>query len=380
MSGLPRPADSKACPFLRPPLRRSRRCFVAGLCHTTSMIGLSPRLASLLLPLLPLLATTPSSAQAAQPGPIERLQTASDWTSITNPDSKPWHLKLTVTLAQLTPGAGVGTIEEWWNAPDKYRIAFDLPDYKATVIQNGATELRTPATEPPPLLPRLILWGTIHPMPRSSSFAGLLPEVTERKYGKVTVDCIALHKPSAAPRDVHAIFSTFCLAPNNSQLLLVTKDSEAWLRLTAGNFRGKQVPLELKIAVNGAVAISSHIEKLQGQAEPYDEVAQTDGLQELPDFPDFDTPGLLLGRLINGSKPTYPEFARQQHLAGEVLFDTVIGPDGHVTSVKPIFAADPTLVAAAKDAVQRWVYEPTLLNGTPTPIRTTVTVNFRMTR
>jgi periplasmic protein TonB len=36
----------------------------------------------------------------------------------------------------------------------------------------------------------------------------------------------------------------------------------------------------------------------------------------------------------------------------------------------------PLLVPAAMDAVKQWVYQPTLLNGTPVEVVTQVEVNF----
>jgi len=40
--------------------------------------------------------------------------------------------------------------------------------------------------------------------------------------------------------------------------------------------------------------------------------------------------------------------------------------------------ADPELVDAATEAVKNWRYEPTLLNGQPIEVVTTITVNFRL--
>jgi protein TonB len=38
----------------------------------------------------------------------------------------------------------------------------------------------------------------------------------------------------------------------------------------------------------------------------------------------------------------------------------------------------PLLTDAALEAVKKWVYTPTLVNGIPTPIIMTVTVHFRL--
>lgn len=41
-------------------------------------------------------------------------------------------------------------------------------------------------------------------------------------------------------------------------------------------------------------------------------------------------------------------------------------------------SVDPELVAAAVDAVRQWRYRPTLLNGVPVEVVTTVAVRFRI--
>ncbi|MEO8130009.1 MAG: energy transducer TonB [Bryobacteraceae bacterium] len=40
--------------------------------------------------------------------------------------------------------------------------------------------------------------------------------------------------------------------------------------------------------------------------------------------------------------------------------------------------ADPDLAAAAADAVRPWWYQPTLLNGQPMLVITTISVNFHL--
>ena len=40
----------------------------------------------------------------------------------------------------------------------------------------------------------------------------------------------------------------------------------------------------------------------------------------------------------------------------------------------------PLLVPAATDAVKQWVYKPTLLNGDPVDVLTTIDVNFTLSQ
>ncbi|HEX2521877.1 MAG TPA: energy transducer TonB, partial [Terriglobia bacterium] len=75
----------------------------------------------------------------------------------------------------------------------------------------------------------------------------------------------------------------------------------------------------------------------------------------------------------------YPERAQAQGIQGIVLLEAVIWKDGSVGTMRVLNKlADPDLVSSAVDAVKNWRYEPTLLNGQPIEIVTTITVNFRL--
>jgi len=83
-------------------------------------------------------------------------------------------------------------------------------------------------------------------------------------------------------------------------------------------------------------------------------------------------------KLMNRVMPAYPEDAQKRGAEGTVFLQAVIGMEGQVLSLKPINDADPEFVKAAMDAVQQWHYQPTLLNGEPVEVVTTITVAFRL--
>jgi hypothetical protein len=60
---------------------------------------------------------------------------------------------------------------------------------------------------------------------------------------------------------------------------------------------------------------------------------------------------------------------------GQVKLAIVIGKDGTVIDIDPLAGPEP-LVAPAVDAVRRWKYKPTKLNGHPVEIESTVDVAF----
>ena len=75
--------------------------------------------------------------------------------------------------------------------------------------------------------------------------------------------------------------------------------------------------------------------------------------------------------------PKYPPDARRAGLAGAVILECTIDPDGKVTDTKALRGVPP-LTDAAIEAVAQWRYTPTLLDGVAVPVIMTVTVNFKM--
>jgi protein TonB len=82
-------------------------------------------------------------------------------------------------------------------------------------------------------------------------------------------------------------------------------------------------------------------------------------------------------KLLERIEPQYPALARQAHLQGTVELHAIIARDGSIQSVE-IVSGNVILATAARDAVMRWRYRPTLLNGQPVEVETFIHVVFKM--
>src|SRR5271170_808063 len=82
-------------------------------------------------------------------------------------------------------------------------------------------------------------------------------------------------------------------------------------------------------------------------------------------------------QLINRVTPSYPPLARQTRISGTVRLHAIIGKDGSVQSLT-LESGHPLLVQSALDAVRQWRYQPTLLNGVPVEVDTTLDVIFSL--
>lgn len=76
-------------------------------------------------------------------------------------------------------------------------------------------------------------------------------------------------------------------------------------------------------------------------------------------------------------KPVYPQEAQEARVQGVVIIETRIEGDGRVSAAQ-VLRSIPMLDAAALEAVKQWEFQPTLLNGVPTPVIMTVTVQFSL--
>jgi len=80
-------------------------------------------------------------------------------------------------------------------------------------------------------------------------------------------------------------------------------------------------------------------------------------------------------KLIKKVVPEYPPLAQRMRLSGTVILLVTIDEEGNVTDVKPQ-SGHPVLQKAAIEAVSKWKYSPTVLNGEPISIQGTVRVIF----
>ncbi|HEX4073830.1 MAG TPA: TonB family protein [Candidatus Acidoferrales bacterium] len=86
---------------------------------------------------------------------------------------------------------------------------------------------------------------------------------------------------------------------------------------------------------------------------------------------------LRRGVMIYHVNPVYPDLAREQGIQGTVELEVTIGINGVVRSVTAL-SGPGMLIEAARSAVRRWRYTPSLLNGKPIESTVDVSVVFHL--
>ena len=141
---------------------------------------------------------------------------------------------------------------------------------------------------------------------------------------------------------------------------------------------------DVKLTVNSAVRLDPVLE-IGGVSESLEVVGH---VHRPPQAPLTSSPhrirvggNIQATKLTYQVKPLYPETLQQQGIEGTVLVRAIITKDGSLNAPSIIVIstlANPELAKAAIDAVKQWRYEPTLLNGEPVEVATTITVHFKL--
>jgi len=83
--------------------------------------------------------------------------------------------------------------------------------------------------------------------------------------------------------------------------------------------------------------------------------------------------------VISRPQPVYPHLAKIARIQGVVRLEAIISKTGTIEHLQ-VLSGHTTLIQAAVDAVRQWRYRPTILNGEPVEVVTTIDVHFTLSQ
>jgi protein TonB len=95
------------------------------------------------------------------------------------------------------------------------------------------------------------------------------------------------------------------------------------------------------------------------------------------DKPTRISAGVTAGMLMAPIRPVYPQIARAAGVQGAVVVEAIISKAGVIESLHVVSGPE-MLRDAAIEAIRDARYQPYRLNGEPTEVQTTITVNFKI--
>ena len=294
---------------------------------------------------------------------------------------KPWHLAVSFDL--LTPKGAVaehGTFEELWASPDRIRRAFVSPGYTATETLNKGQIFRTAQQPPPPELLQVLLTQLEVPIPDKKDVEVTNPLFEKKNFAKVELECIMLNPPHTSGLPPLGLNPSFCFNPGQPSLrLFLNYGAQQVIRNTIGHFQGKAVALDIEIFEAGVLALRAHVDQL-ASFSPQDASFAVIPNQEMVSRPADIESSVAAGHLLTKVAPLYPEQARAAHISGAVVLRATIDRSGHIQSLVPLRSPAVILTESAMKAVRQWTYDPYRIDGEPIEVRTTITVNYNMSR
>ncbi len=301
-----------------------------------------------------------------------------DSTRLKDSALKPWHLKLSFDQ-QADPDhpADSGTIEEWWAAPDLYRITVASRLYVGSTGRSGEVLFRTAGAERIPALDSDLLGLFISPLPSRERIEKFPPSLVKRPAGKTSLECFVLGFPHTGGLEIpFGTFPSFCTQSGLPGLVALYRwRDETVVVSKLGKFQGKTVATALNILDSGVSRRHAHVEALDtfpvrtaDFAPAANEVQINEALTGTP----YDPAPKLLKKEV----PQYPASSHGALISGTVILDAIISEDGHVESLAVLHSPGPEFSRASLAAVRGWRYEPPMQNGQRVKVHTEITVNF----
>jgi TonB family protein len=313
------------------------------------------------------------------PGLADRLRQATELSSLDAEGSKPWHLKLEVqTFDKDGKAAESGTVEEWWASSALNRVVYTSPAGTATEIHNGDGYFRTAGAAGGEYLFDLMRQKAVHPMSSDYESKEIKLEQQTESFGKVKLDCVMLGQEiRGVAYDPFGLFPMYCLDHDGTSLRITYDfDGLSVTRNKVGKFGEKLVPLEMSADGGGKLLATAKTVALQAVPLTAADFVPGDGLTKVGDMPAKVASGVIAGSKTGGPVPIFPQSAKERHISGTVVMHAMIGQDGRIYGLKLVSYPDGDLAISALNAVRQWTYKPYMLNGEPTEVDTTVTVNY----
>jgi hypothetical protein len=311
----------------------------------------------------------------------ERLKAASELSAIDSASLRPWHWKLDVSLADADGGNRNGGNLEMWFGGSNMLMRYSLRSERMTVLRVGDKLYRTPGDVKQLPMAVLLQLQLMHPIPDQVFAPTAMEAMTKEKSGAIDVDSITASLVKSTNEDgvVSADAALAFLLESSTARFLMTYEPGGFriIRQSLGVFQAHEVPTELalymgNVQIGGAKTVQLDVlspDETLFQVTP-DMIPVTEPIEVAPD----DISRMALSR----TPPEYPIEAKKRHAQGKLVFDAVIGRDGHVQSLQPVGTGDPALWSEGKRVIATWIYRPFVVNGIPVEVKTKIMMNFTL--
>ena len=282
-------------------------------------------------------------------------------------ETQPFLIKTDFQLFDLDgKPAEKGLAEESWGADSPNHVEFNSPSLNLTNLSNEGDSIRTHNRES--YLVRQLLASLVRPFPHIAAASGFKMEQVSREVGGSTLECFMVTSAKVSPGTAYCVDSL-------NRIIVMTGELFVIRRSNFKKFHDHENPMDMELSYEGKVALTMHVEEVdEPTTQPKIRSKQTvSSAQFIPN-------SVMAGNILKKKNPEYPKQAKKKSIEGSVLITALISKEGTIEALDIVASPDPLLTQSARDAVQTWTYRPYLLNGLPTEVDTTITVNYNLNK
>jgi hypothetical protein len=327
------------------------------------------------------LATTLAHAADKSAELRDRLRAASELSAIDSPTLRPWHWKLDASLSDTDGTKRVAGNLEMWFSGSNMLMRYSLGSERMTVLRVGDKLYRTPGEVKQLPMAVFLQLQLTHPIPDQVFAPSATEAMTKEKNGAIELDSITASLVKSTNEDgvASADAALAFLLESSTARFVMTYEPGGFriIRQSLGLFQAHEVPTELalytgNVQIGGAKTVQ--LDVLSPDAQLFQVGPEMIPLAEPIEVAPDDISRMALSR----TPPEYPIEAKKRHAQGKLVFDAMIGRDGHVQSLQPAGTGDPALWKEAKRVIATWIYRPFLVNGIPVEVKTKIMMNFTL--
>ena len=299
--------------------------------------------------------------------------------SLDNPDTKPWHLKVSYsTFDEAGKPSGTGMLEEWWAARNSSRLEVTEAGKTSRALTTPDGRFFSTDFVPMSAAVQLMHAQIVHPV-SEEDVKDAVPETREQSFANLMFQCTMLSQPVKGLAQIPlGLFPTFCTQGDKLRVSWLSTNINV-VSVQSGTFQGHTVPVKIEVVTGKNKQLEAHVDQLGTIPADSIDLSTTNLVKTTLDAVRVSS-GLSSALRIKGDPPVYPDRARRNGATGTVVMNATIGTDGRLHAIRVVSSPDPDLSVAALAGVEQWVYKPYLLNGLPCSVKSMLTVNFNLNR
>ena len=318
--------------------------------------------------------------------PHQLLLLAQKQNRLSNPDMRPWHLR--ISIKQFDPSGGMtaeSQIEEFWASESKHKMIYTTPTASMTefTTERGLFRSGVAQTSFGPMM--LAAKSFTNPIFENENLIEKwILDREKRDENGLKLVCVNVKGINIGSEKREFAGLAYCL--DSSQPALLSKTTPygttakaVYTRKNIQDFHGYYVPQDVELTVGGTRLLEAHLDLIEDLPQADDSLFSPPPDAALAPVVKaiYLSASVASAHLQHASQPDYPIAAKAAGISGTVVVEAKISKDGSVSDVT-VVSGPKELQQAAMDAVRTWKYKPYVLNGEVVEVRTNVNVLFQL--